>query len=234
MSLTSFVVRQDNLPFPGTLPAGGAPPIWRIEFEPLAYRQELFTLARIPFSETVARAVPKRQSEFLAGRLAARLATSGLDVMVGPDRAPCWPTGIEGSITHQGRWALCCVRLQQPASPGGIGIDLEEWLSDDEAEMFWPKIVSERERQLLLSVGDTFARRLTLVFSLKESLFKALYPRVGSYFDFLDVALNRIDDRGKRADFVLLRKLSRDLEPGVRVGGCWYELEGRLLTGVLC
>ncbi|MGL6523541.1 4'-phosphopantetheinyl transferase superfamily protein, partial [Aeromonas dhakensis] len=30
------------------------------------------------------------------------------------------------------------------------------------------------------------AEALTLIFSAKESLFKALYPRVGRYFDFLD------------------------------------------------
>ncbi|MBN1173619.1 MAG: 4'-phosphopantetheinyl transferase, partial [Micromonosporaceae bacterium] len=53
----------------------------------------------------VARAVPRRRAEFTTGRHCARLALASLGVepaaiLAGPDRAPRWPAGIVGTITH--------------------------------------------------------------------------------------------------------------------------------------
>ncbi|MCO4203860.1 4'-phosphopantetheinyl transferase family protein, partial [Aeromonas taiwanensis] len=82
--------------------------------------------------------------------------------------------------------ALCAVR----PGKGGLGLDLEAWLEEAQARTLWPGIVDEEEWERLAAgaatAGLTLAEGLTLVFSAKESLFKALYPRVGRYFDFLD------------------------------------------------
>ncbi len=51
------------------------------------------------------KAVPKRIHEFAGGRACARAALSqigygGVAVLRGADRAPIWPAGATGSITH--------------------------------------------------------------------------------------------------------------------------------------
>ena len=53
----------------------------------------------------MARAVPQRRREFFAGRLAAHRAMEALGhlpepVPMGQDRAPVWPQGLVGSISH--------------------------------------------------------------------------------------------------------------------------------------
>ncbi|HDX8597363.1 TPA: 4'-phosphopantetheinyl transferase superfamily protein, partial [Aeromonas dhakensis] len=59
-----------------------------------------------------------------------------------------------------------------------------------QASELWPGIASGEEWGRLAAAARTVglgrAEALTLIFSAKESLFKALYPRVGRYFDFLD------------------------------------------------
>ncbi|MEO9111197.1 MAG: hypothetical protein ABI387_00960, partial [Lacunisphaera sp.] len=84
------------------------------------------TLPPIPLAG-VERAVEKRQREFAAGRLAAKVALEKLDAVagevalapgatitataipIGADRSPTWPPGIAGSITHTAEVAACVV-----------------------------------------------------------------------------------------------------------------------------
>ena len=74
------------------------------------------------------KAVNKRQTEFLAGRICAYEAlrtTTGVPsiVAVGEDRAPCWPSGVVGSITHGAGWAaVVAARSEQWR---GLGLDVE-------------------------------------------------------------------------------------------------------------
>src|SRR5262249_41084450 len=55
--------------------------------------------------DAVSRAVPSRRREFALGRWCARRALGGLGIApqsipVGEGRAPTWPHGVVGSITH--------------------------------------------------------------------------------------------------------------------------------------
>ena len=63
-----------------------------------------FAQADIPLPPSLSTAVAKRRSEYLAGRWCAReaLAMLGMEGIpaLGPDRAPQWPAGSLGSITH--------------------------------------------------------------------------------------------------------------------------------------
>ena len=77
----------------------------------------------------VARAVPKRVAEFAAGRRAARRALDSIgreavDLPAGPNRAPVWPEGVTGSITHDGDLALAAVALLGEVR--SLGLDLTE------------------------------------------------------------------------------------------------------------
>jgi len=71
------------------------------------------------------RAIDKRRREFAAGRAAARMALrqrGGPDVAIpaAADRAPVWPTGWQGSISHKD--TLCAAIVTN--APVMLGLDL--------------------------------------------------------------------------------------------------------------
>lgn len=228
-----FIRRADAL----LMPDLDSLSIHRVCFDAAAFRPACFAEQGMALPTELQSAVAKRQGEFLAGRLAARLALRpyGLGdetVAIGQNREPRWPAGIEGSISHsqllgQGM-ALCAVR------PGraGLGLDLEAWLDASQADQLWPGIVDKEEWERLVAgaaAADlSLAEGLTLVFSAKESLFKALYPRVGRYFDFLDASWSAMGAQTLRLS--LKTALAPDLLAGWHCTLRWQRLPGGLLT----
>lgn len=230
MELSAFIcARHCYAPF------GDGLLVHRLDFSPVEVSGPLFTQAQVPLPAAVAGAVPKRQAEYLAGRLAARdaLALWGcqLPVGMGGAREPLWPQGFVGSISHQGTSAVAAASPTSHCS--GIGIDLEGWLEPDIADQIWPGILSGQERQRLVSAPLTWSELVTLIFSAKESLFKALYPSVGRYFDFLDVALLELDLRHQRFLVQLQVALSPDLPAGMVFEGRWHGESAQVLTGII-
>ena len=76
----------------------------------------------------VSGAAPKRKSEFRAGRAAARIALASLGhpravVTKGADRAPIWPRGFVGSISHSPGY--CAAAVGRWADVAAIGFDVE-------------------------------------------------------------------------------------------------------------
>lgn len=141
--------------------------------------------------EDLAQAVAKRRSEYLAGRLVAALALrqSGLPETVGRNgRAPVWPEGVAGSITHSKDRAIAAVSTRYRS----LGLDCEALVSTDRAMQLAATIFSETEARLrpdALSFGTFF----TLVFSAKEALYKALSPRLTRIPGFHEAALTALD-----------------------------------------
>ena len=78
------------------------------------------------------RAVSRRVAEFHAGRFCAATALRALEVdgavATGADRAPIWPAGVVGSITHTNRFAAAAVALDTRAR--AIGLDTEHVLDE--------------------------------------------------------------------------------------------------------
>lgn len=159
----------------------------RVNFDASTFEPD--DLLWLPHHDRLANAVARRKAEHLAGRIAAHeaLRFHGVNDYI-PDigllRAPCWPPGFTGSITHTDKIALATVIADSPARPCGIGIDTESIINAYEAQDIAAGIVNAAERELLAICGLPFPAALTLAFSAKESLFKALYRHVGQYFDF--------------------------------------------------
>ncbi|PQZ02591.1 enterobactin synthase subunit EntD [Cronobacter sakazakii] len=157
--------------------------LWRVDFSP-----DTFTpadLLWLPHHAMLANAVARRQAEHLAGRIAAVAALKAAGAPfsppgIGAHREPRWPAGFTGSITHTGHRAWAAVI----ATPGGIGIDVENLMDAQTARELAPGIIDTQERALLARTPLPFASALTLAFSAKESLFKALFPQVGDWFGF--------------------------------------------------
>lgn len=138
-------------------------------------------------------AVPKRRAEFLAGRLCAAMAlrAAGQPQTVGrKGRAPVWPSGVVGSISHgQGR-VVAAVSTRLAA----LGVDCEAIMPDDRANLLHTELLSAQEAALRPS-RLTFAAYVTLVFSGKEALYKALSSRLPQMPGFLDVTVTGITNQ---------------------------------------
>ena len=168
----------------------------RVDFDASTF--EPGDLLWLPHHNRLSNAVVTRKAEHLAGRIAAHeaLRFHGVnDYIPGIDlhRAPCWPPGFTGSITHTGKIALATVIADSPDRRCGIGIDTEIIMNAYDAQDIADGIVNAAERELLHTCGLPFFLALTLAFSAKESLFKALYRHVGQYFDFSAAEITAIN-----------------------------------------
>jgi enterobactin synthetase component D len=140
------------------------------------------------------RAVAKRRGEFLLGRAAAHGAIRSLlgdsphPVRKGTSGEPLWPEGLVGSITHSGDTAAAAVGRRREAE--GIGIDLEA-LSKRVSFNISRKVCTEHELRWVLGTEDPGEKnlRLRMLFSAKESVYKALFPAGRVFLGFQDAEL---------------------------------------------
>ena len=169
------------VPLPGTV-------FLSTRFDPALLIADDFQRSAVPPPPSIQRSVAKRQAEFLAGRLCARAALQQLDQLdcvpaIGEDRAPVWPGHISGSITHSTGHAAAIVGHK--AQWRGLGMDLENLLTLERAERLAGEILTTDELQRMAALPrEQIALLVTLTFSVKESLFKALYPIVQKRFYF--------------------------------------------------
>ena len=159
-----------------------------------------------------ANAAEKRRNQFSLGRAAARQALTDLGlpaspVLRGSSREPLWPDGIVGSITHCGPWAIAVAARRENAQ--SIGIDLED-SSRVVADEIVGVIANENEK-IWIFAGDDSRSRLTMLFSAKESVFKAVYPLERRFFDFHAVELSWQPDENR---FLARFPEGRSLEVG--------------------
>lgn len=217
-------------PLPQPLPGS----VWRsTDFTPAHLLADDFARSAIEMPASIQRSVAKRQAEFLAGRLCARAALLHLDgtcatPAIGEDRAPVWPAHIAGAITHSNGRAGAVVALKSEWQ--GLGIDLENLLSDERARRLVKEILAPGEqRRMAEGCDEDVALVVTLTFSIKESLFKALFPLVGQrfYFEHAEV-LSWSKDGHVRLR--LLTDLSTEWHHGKEIEGQFAVHEGQLLS----
>lgn len=132
----------------------------------------------------VANAVRRRRLEFEAGRYLARQALQQLGhpavaIPQGPDREPVWPIGIVGSITHCGGY--CAVAVAAADRAVAIGIDAELRAELDEGVL---RLVARPEERAWMGRQSDPAVWGPLLFSAKESVYKAWFPLTGRSLDF--------------------------------------------------
>jgi 4'-phosphopantetheinyl transferase EntD len=133
---------------------------------------------------------PQREAEFRAGRACARQALAQLGyhnwpLLPAPTREPQWPPGVVGSITHSGTYCAAAVASERVCA--GLGIDVEaiDRIREDMAEL----ICSSREPHRPDRPGTDARTTLALLFSAKESVFKAVFPRTHIPFEPADIEI---------------------------------------------
>ena len=141
-------------------------------------------------AECVKNAVPKRRREFAAGRACsraalARLGVHNFDLLPGPSRAPAWPAGIVGSITHCENY--CAAAVAHARHVAALGIDAEP--AQPLPTELVREICTRREQATIRELGEgpIAAIWARLIFSAKEAFYKAWFPRYEQFLEFHDV-----------------------------------------------
>jgi len=182
-------------------------------------------------------AAAKRRAEFVGGRLAARRALGALTGSPSTpaqdaEQLPDWPAGTVGSITHSRGLAAAVVASQSDFQ--SVGLDAEVVMNGERAQRLAPQILVASERAWFDRLpAESQGEFLTLVFSLKESLFKALYPLVRRRFYFPDARLVAWDASAGSVTIELLEMLSSQWPAGTRLSGHVTAIDEYLLTLIM-
>ncbi|CAL9630359.1 MULTISPECIES: 4'-phosphopantetheinyl transferase family protein [Streptomyces] len=174
----------------------------------------------------VARAVPKRQREFAVVRSCARRALEKLGVppqpiLPGERGAPGWPEGVVGSMTHSDGY--CAASLVRAGDLASLGIDAETDAPLPEGVLAAVALPAEEERLRRLAAQHPGVHWDRLLFSAKESVYKAWFPLTGKWLDFMEADIEITADGGFTA---------RLLVPGPLVGGHRLDrFDGRWTAG---
>ena len=134
-----------------------------------------------------------RKEHYRSGRICARevlskLGTLGQPVLRDPQtREPLWPEGISGAITHSGNWAAAAAG--KTADVLGIGIDLEDLERQVDSRISRHVCIPEEQKWLQECGEDFLEQNLKIIFSAKESIFKAFFPYTRTYLHFHDARI---------------------------------------------
>jgi 4'-phosphopantetheinyl transferase EntD len=120
----------------------------------------------------------------VARRLCERMGVRGAEIPRSVDRVPLWPDRIVGSITHDDAWAAAVVADARRL--GGIGIDIEPPRGQPEDVARLIGSPDELEAFSGVAFGET------VLFSLKEAIFKSVYPHDRQFLDFHDVLVDAV------------------------------------------
>jgi len=136
----------------------------------------------------------ERRNEFLIGRYCVELAqiNAGIPISkigISNYRLPDWPEGLRGSVSHSNGMCVCILSDNNIA---GIGVDVETIFTEEEALLLSDQISNNEEIKLMTS-QIPFATACTIIFSLKESVFKAIYPSFHTYFGFDALLIEKVD-----------------------------------------
>ncbi len=200
-------------------------------FDTAAFDDELYGVFGVCLPPELQTSVTKRKAEFLAGRILARTALLRLGsasgyVGIGRHRQPIWPSGFAGSISHTDGTAMAMVGARTDCL---IGVDIEAIMTEETAQSVGKQVLTPREHAILNKDPVHYTRNLTIVFSAKEALYKALFPKVGAFFGFDSAELvNRPDPDA--ISLVLTSDLPGGFARGFEVDLHWRVHGGEIVT----
>jgi 4'-phosphopantetheinyl transferase EntD len=179
----------------------------------------------------VARAVGKRRREFGSARNRAREALSRLGVpptpiLPGERGAPQWPDGVVGSITHCAGYRAAVVARARDLLT--VGIDAEPGGVLPDGVLNHVSLPAERAMLGELSAAAPGVSWERLLFSAKESVYKAWFPLARRWLGFEDAEITIGTDGTFGA---------RLLVPGgpmcpAGFTGRWLERNGLVVTAI--
>lgn len=182
----------------------------------------------------VATAVPKRVAEVTTVRACARRALADLGlppapILTGPSREPLWPDGVVGSLTHCAGYRAAAVARRTDLASVGIDAEPHDRLPDGVLDHV--SLPDEREHLAALPAGTHWDR---LLFSAKESVYKAWWPLARRWLGFEDARLTFDPAAGTFAATLLVGDLpSVAGRPLAAVSGRYAVEAGYVVTAVV-
>lgn len=205
-------------------------------FDKSYFDLDIFRCFNIDLPIGIQKSVTKRQAEFLAGRIMAQqtlaqLGSETLSVAIGKNRSPIWPSNIIGSISHNDNIALCIAG--ERCEYTYLGCDVESLIENRTQLNICDAIINPIEKQLMLSCSLDKHMFITLAFSAKESLFKALYPSVKRYFYFRAAQIYDIETKNQTFKIKLLETLTDSLSRNTIFNGFYIFNENYIATFIV-
>jgi 4'-phosphopantetheinyl transferase EntD len=183
----------------------------------------------------VATAVEKRRREFATGRHCARAALAALGlpsvpVPRGERGAPRWPPGIVGSITHCAGYRAAAAARDQDMLTVGVDAEPDEPLPD--RVLGAVSLPAERAmlRELAAAAPGTCWDRL--LFSAKESVYKAWFPLTGRWLGFTDAAIAVSPADGTFEAQLLVAGAEAGGRTLAGFAGRWLARDGLIVTAI--
>jgi 4'-phosphopantetheinyl transferase EntD len=189
------------------------------------------------FPQNVAAGIPRASAVLIlnGAELRASLPWAaglcGVPILPGLGGAPTWPAGVQGSMTHCAGYAAAAVSHHRRIL--AIGIDAEPDAPLPDAILDLVATTAEHDHLAAIQPQPDSPNWDRLLFSAKESVYKAWFPLVGEWLDHHDaeILINPHDGTFKA-------QLSRD---GLTVHGRhirhlhgrWTRQDGILATAIV-
>ncbi|MWP63016.1 enterobactin synthetase component D [Gilliamella bombicola] len=182
-----------------------------MEYKSFKYKNIIYTITEIDkinsvdfyqtskdfnLSNEVSNMSSKRRKEFICGRVCTRYLLNKLHYeninlpTLNTDGTPMWPQGIIGSISHTQKMIAVCIC--STFYYAAVGIDIETIMNIQQSnaviELTFnePEFFENRPKSMFNYNRELYS---TIIFSAKESIFKAIYQSSGCYFDFKNICL---------------------------------------------
>lgn len=181
-----------------------------------------------PERAAIAGAVASRRAEFATVRHCARLALARLGyppvpVLPGARREPLWPDGVVGSLTHCADFRAAAVARRDDVATLGIDVEVHEPLPLGVAELV--TVGHEPGHLARLGRSESAIAWDRVLWSAKESIYKAWFPLAHDWLDFTECELT-IGADGTFTGALLVPGPALDGRPITSFSGRW-EVRGR-------
>ncbi|MEH1166644.1 4'-phosphopantetheinyl transferase superfamily protein [Micromonospora sp. CPCC 205539] len=181
------------------------------------------------------RAVQSRRRDFTAGRVCARRAMADLGLPPAPvpaadDRAPIWPAGVVGAITHTAGY--CAAAAARTTDVRSVGMDAEQHRELNPGVRRLVLLPEEEETCARLPSDTSWP---IVLFSAKETVYKVWFPVVGSWLDFHDARLELDPDAGTFTARIAVARLAAATVPAppATISGRFTVADGLVRTAAV-
>ena len=183
----------------------------------------------------ISRAVEKRRREFTTARACARAALAKLGfppapILPGLQGAPQWPARVVGSMTHCAGYRAAAVAHQRDLASIGIDAEVHERLPEGVLDLI--AIADEQAWLRRLTADQPRVHWDRLLFSAKESVFKAWFPLTMRWLDFSEASV-AVHPAGTFTARLLVPGPVVAAGPITQFAGRWLVRDGLALTAIV-
>jgi 4'-phosphopantetheinyl transferase EntD len=183
----------------------------------------------------IGRAVEKRRREFATVRACTRTAYERLGlspaaVVPGDKGEPSWADGVVGSITHCDGYRACALARSSDVLTLGIDAERNSPLPPGLLE----DVTTPEERPALRALARQapHVHWDKLLFSAKESVYKAWYPLARRWLGFEDAVVTIDRDGGGFSARLLVPGPTVAGRPLTALSGRWLAADGLVATAI--